>query len=297
MNNTLLFNTLADTENLSLLGISPKKADTFKRFALDFCSENPVAFKSYMLACEYAFQYEAIKADIEKLTKRNKDLEAQLAEYKKQSEAIILGEWTITKKEKGVEVVYTYEELRYKYIHTMNENEDKIYKLRTRKDLIEVILTSDVVALVEDEEVTSAEKIASVLLRYALLGSKCLDIKKSFVDLGRACQQYNREVLKKATTKETYAEMKNQFSILAELVKVTKDTKGKYLKVKTFSFNAEEMKILADTLFSSASIGIIEADGKAYFNLTSENTIVILDNIVKIIIMKLQGVKITTENI
>lgn len=292
-----LFNSLSNSENMAIIGINSKKADLFKSFALDFMSENPLAVKSYLLASEYNLQYETLLTDIDKLVSRNKALESQLAEWQRKANAVIGGTWTLTRKVKGIETVYTYADLEKLTISALNSNTDKILALRQKRDLLFDILSIDGMTDLLATPVTSAESIAFSLLRYDLCNSKCLDIKNSFTELASACQAYNREKLKGATTKDTYTAMKKAFSALADMVKVTKDTKGEFMNVKTFSFNSNEMDILANTLFSSANIGIIDVNGKSYYNLTPDGKLAILKNIVKIVIMKLQGTKITLENI
>lgn len=297
MTNNKLFNTLKDTENTAILGINSKRTELFNSFALDFMSENPVLLKSYLLASEYQLQYDTVQSDIKKLEARNKALETQLAEWQRKANAVIGGEWTLTRKVKGIETVYTYADLEKLTVSALNSNTDKILALRQKRDLLFNILNMDGMTELLATPITSAESIAFSLLRYDLCNSKCLDIKNSFTELASACQTYNREKLKGATTKETYTTMKKAFGELANMVKVTKDTKGEFMNVKTFSFNAEEMNILANTLFSSANIGIVDVNGKSYYNLTPDGKLAILKNIVKIIIMKLQGTKITLENI
>lgn len=297
MTTNKLFITLSNNENMAIIGINSKKADLFKSFALDFMSENPLAVKSYLLASEYQLQYDTVQSDIEKLVSRNNALESQLAEWQRKANAVIGGTWTLTRKVKGIETTYTYSDLEKLTVATMNGNTEKILALRQKRDLLFDILNTDGVNNLLAVPITDAERIAFSLLRYDLCNSKCLDIKNSFTELASACQAYNREKLKGQTTKETYTTMKKAFSALADMVKVTKDTKGAFMNVKTFSFNSNEMDILANTLFSSANIGIIDVNGKSYYNLTPDGKLAILKNIVKIVIMKLQGTKITLENI
>lgn len=297
MTNTTLFNTLSNSENLAVIGVNSKRGELFTSFALDFMTDKPVALKSYLLASEYQLHYDTIQSDIDKLTTRNSALENQLAEWQRKSNAVIGGEWTLTRKVKGIEQTYTYADLEKITVATMNNNTEKILALRQKKDLLYNILNTDGVTELLATPITSAENIAFSLLRYDLCNSKCLDIKNSFTDLASACQAYNREKLKGTTTKDTYMAMKKAFSALADMVKVTKDTKGEFMNVKTFNFNSEEMDILANTLFSSANIGIIEVNKKSYYNLTPDGKLAILKNIVKIVLMKLQGTKVTLENI
>lgn len=299
MKKSELFNTLSNSENMVLLKVTTKKAEIFNKFALDFISENPVMLKSYLLACEYNFQYEETKSAIEKLQSRNTSLENQLKTWKRSNDAVICGKWTLTKKVNGVEKTFTYEELESMTVKALNDNDIKITNLQVRKDsLANILNTSGMNELIETK-VNDAERITCQLLRYSLLNSKCLDIKNCFTELAKACQEYNREKLKGQTTKETYMNMKKGFKDLCDMVKVTKDTKASLMKVHTSNFNSEEMDILANTLFSSATIGVFTESGtdKAYYTLSAEKKPVILDNIVKIVIMKLQGVKITLENI
>jgi hypothetical protein len=293
---TAIYTALQREENTVLINLAGNKLKKFQKFALDFISDSPVVIKAVLLASEYKFQYDNVKEQLEKLDSRAGSLEKQLKEWKKKSDAVIGGIWTLKQKKNGIEKEYTYAELKEMTIATLNDIDSKKADLRTKRDKLAEVLTAEVEALA-DAGLTDAEKIAFMLLRYDLIGSKCLDIRNSFVSLADACQKYNREKLANKTTKETYETMKAEFQNLAGLVKVTKDTAGDFMKVRTFSFNAEEMKILADTLFSSASIGTVETDGKSYYTLSADGRPKILNNIVKILIMKMQGTKITLDNI
>ena len=298
MMNTKLFNVLTQEENMKALGINKKKIDTFKAFALDFISENPVQFKSYLLASEYEYQYTETREQIEKIKKRIDSLETQISEHYKKASAIIGGTYTVKKKVSGIERIFTLEEIVDALNDSINTLSDRILSLRHKNDIIfEVSRTEGFEELVS-MKVTESERIISMMLRFDLLDSKCLNLKESFVELAKACQEFNYNNLKMLDTKESYLKMKDEFSNLTQSYKITESTKGDLLKTKTTSLNKEEMEILAETVFNSAKIGFVtDKSGKIYYNLTSEGKLVILENIVKICIMKLQGVKITRENI
>ena len=291
-----LFNTLADAENIANIGITGKKLDTFKSLSITFMTDAPIDVKTQLLASEYVFQYENTVDAIEKLENKNSALENQLADWKKKHDAVISGTWTLTKKVKGIERKYTFAELHQATVSAMNANDEKLLVLRNKKSKLSEIVTNEVEEIA-NWTLTDAESIAFKILRFELLNSKCLDIKNSFTELANACQVYNKEKLKGLDTKDSYMSMKKEFSNLANLVKVTKESKGEFMNVKTFSFNQEETKILAETLFSAASIGQVDVNGEIFYNLLPDGRSAILKNIVKIVIMKLQGVKITLENI
>ena len=292
-----IFNTLSNADNLIHIGIIGKRAKLFNSMALDFLSDEPIKLKAYILASEYQFQYDNVTDDIAKIRKRQNDIETQIKDFRKKAKAIVKGQWTLTKKVKGIEKTFTLEELENDAIVLLNDLEDKLLQLQEKQNSLYQFISNDNVKALLDIPVTDSEDIVFQLLRFELLNSKCLNIKQSFTELAKACQSFNRCKLTNKDTKESYLIMKNQFSELCDMFKTTKDTKGDFLKVKTFSFNQNEMSILSETLFSSASIGVIEDNGKAYYTLTEIGQPTILKNIVKVCIMKFQGVKITLEHI
>ena len=298
MMNTKLFNTLIQEESTKVLGINKKKLDVFKAFALDFIAENPVQFKSYLLASEYAYQYDETREQIEKIKKRIDALESQISEHYKKASAIIGGTYTVKKKVSGIEKVFTLEEITHALRESINTLTDRLFTLRYKNDVIFEVSRAEGFTELVDMKITESERIIAMMLRFSLLDSKCLNLKESFVELAKACQEFNRKNLKREDTKESYLAMKNEFSNLTQSYKITESTKGDLLKTKTTSLNKDEMELLAEVLFSSAKIGFVtDESGKIYYNLTSEGKFVILENIVKICIAKLQGVKFNRDNI
>lgn len=291
-----IYNELVSVDNTKFIGLSGDKHTLFTRFDLSFCTENPVTFKAMLLSEEYAFVYDTISDRISKLYKRNIDLQNTLDEHIKKAKNIVAGEYTVKKRVNGIDRTFTLTELKNDITNKMDNNRKAINELEMKQASLETILIR-CENFRNSYSLTDSENIVARLMRYDFMNSKSLDIKNSFVELASACQEYNRKALKKLDTKESYMNMKKCFNELACMFKVTKDTKGEFLNVKTFSFNQDEMLILASTIFSSGSIGVVEKDGHAYYTIASDGKLNILKNIVKIIIMKLQGVKITTENI
>lgn len=293
-----LFNILSNEENMTVIGVSGDRRKDFLAFSVDFIAENPVQFKTYLLATEYEYQRTSADEELDRLSNRLSDLEKQMKLHYKKSKTVLFGKYVVVKKVKGVEKTFTLDDIINQISDTMNKIMDSQAKLREKISKINEITRTaegfdDILAI----QTTTSENIITTMMRFAWLNSKCLTLKDSFVDLAESCQTYNLDKLTKKDTKESYVNMKNMFTALTQSFKITKDTKGVLCKTKTTSFGQAEMIILAETLFSSGTIGTMSAtNGRKYYTLTGENKTTILVNIVKICIGKLQGVKFTSIN-